>query len=144
MVIQTELIKLKVKQESSVGEKALKIKGAFLKACKELDASVFEKLIEEDQYFQELDKYRFLQSLKDEFNTCKQKGFREITMIKGACKGCHLGNQVHQFYTNKTTPSFAYIIHEEENEIIDIFMCNWSSGMRVIDMKILQNYDFWK
>ncbi|WP_299397164.1 hypothetical protein [uncultured Gelidibacter sp.] len=143
-MLQTELIKLKVKGNSSRGSKALKIKTTFIDACVSLDSSIFEPLIEEDQYFQDLDKYRFLQSLKEEFDSWKAKGFTETTMIEGHCNGCHCGDKVYQFYTNSLTPAFAYIIHEKDNEIEDIFMCNLSSGMSVVEMGTLQHYNFWK
>ena len=48
-----------------------KIKNRFIRSCLELDASIFEPLIKEDQYFQDLDKYRFLASLKEEFSSWK-------------------------------------------------------------------------
>lgn len=141
--METELIKLKVKRDASIGENALKIKNTFIGACELLDASIFEPLIEEEQYFQDLDKYRFLQSLKDEFDSWREKGFTKTTMIQGSCEGCHCGDKVYQFYTNKLTPAFAYIIHEKNNEIEDVFMCNLSSGMSTIEMGVLQNYNFW-
>jgi len=139
-----ELIKLKVKKESSSGLFAKKIKDTFIKSCVSLDASIFEPLISENQYFQDLDKYRFLHSLQKEFNSWKEKGFTKTTMIKGTCNGCHLGHNSYQFYTNKLTPAFAYIIHEENDKIIDVFMCNLSSGMQVVDMSVLQHYNFYK
>lgn len=142
--MQKELIKLKVKKESSNGLSAKRIKDTFIKASVNLDASIFEPLINENQYFQDLDKYRFLHSLQQEFNSLKDEGFIKTTMIKGSCNGCHLGHNSYQFYTNKLTPAFAYIIHEEDNGIVDIFMCNSSSGMEQVDMGLLRQYDFWK
>ncbi len=142
--MKSELIKLKINKKSSVGKDAEMIKNTFIRACKQLDASIFEPLIQEEQYFQDLDKYRFLQSLKDEFDSWKEKGFTKTTTIKGSCEGCHCGDKVYQFYTNKLTPAFAYITHKGNNEIEDVFMCNLSSGMRTANMGVLQNYDFWK
>lgn len=142
--METKIIKLKIKRDSSIGENALKIKTKFIESCELLDASIFEPLIEEDQYFQDLDKYRFLQLLKDEFNLLRAKGFVRTTVIVGNCMGCQCGDRVYQFYTNNVYPAFAYIIKEENNQIVDIFMCNWSSGMQIVDLKVLENYDFWK
>src|SRR5690606_27758679 len=62
-----ELIKLKVKSESN----SQYIKETFLKACKNLDASMFEPLIDEDQYFENLNKYKFLLSMKEQFDYLK-------------------------------------------------------------------------
>ncbi|MEM5563953.1 hypothetical protein WNY78_02505 [Psychroserpens sp. AS72] len=142
--MKTELIKLKVKATSSIGGKALIIMNTFTSACERLDASIFEPLIEEDQYFQDLNKYKFLESLKNEFDLLKGRGFSRTTMIKGTCKGCHCGDRVYQFYTNRVYPAFAYIIHEQNNQVVDIFMCNLSDGMQVVDLRVLENYNFWK
>lgn len=109
-----------------------------------LDASIFEPLIEEDRNFQDLDKYRFLDSLKDVFDSSREKGFNQTTMIQGHCEACHCNHKVYQFYTNQLVPAFAYIIHEENNKIDDIFACNLSSGMKTIEMGTLLQYDFWK
>lgn len=122
--METALIKLKWKQEVTSRTDLDKIKTTFIKSCEKLDASIFEPLIDEDQYFQDLDKYRFLQSLKDEFDTCKRKGFTKTVMIESTCNGCHLGHKAYQFHTDSMIPAFAYIIHEEKDKIIDVFMCN--------------------
>lgn len=66
-----ELIILKTKQEQTSKDNSKLIKEMFLKACLELDASIFEPLIDEDQYFEELDKYRFLHSMKKQFDYLK-------------------------------------------------------------------------
>ncbi|MBQ0767912.1 MAG: hypothetical protein KBT58_01360 [Bizionia sp.] len=142
--METHLIKLKLKANVSTGKSAQHIKNTFIKACQSLDASIFEPLIDEDQNFQDLDKYRFLQSMKVEFDSWKEEGFKQTTMIKGHCEGCHCNHKVYQFYTNKLTPAFAYIIHKENNQIEDIFACNLSSGMRAIEKGTLLQYDFWK
>lgn len=142
--METELIKLKVKKESSFGEPANLIKEKFIQACVALDASILEPMIEEETYFDELDKYRFLQSLKDEFDACKEKGSLKTVMIKGNCESCHCGDEVYQFYTKNLTPAFAYMIDESNNEIENIFMCNLSTGMTTIDMSKLKRYDFWR
>ncbi len=40
--METELIKLKVKKQSSQGDNYLKIKQTFINACEQLDTSIFE------------------------------------------------------------------------------------------------------
>lgn len=142
--MQTELIKLKVKKESYKGENSLKIKSTFILACKTLDASIFEPLIDEDQYFQDLDKYRFLQSLKAVFEPLKNKGFTKTTMIEGTCQSCNCGERAYQFYTNNVLPDFVYYINEKNNGIEDIYRCHLSSGMMLLEYKILNQHTFWE
>ena len=128
--METELIKLKTKQESSTKDHSQLIKKTFLKACQKLDASIFEPLIDEDQYFEELDKYRFLQSMKSQFDYLKGLGLEEVKLSMGTCKMCFVGDKVYEFYKepNKGKPAFAYNIKEENGCIKDIFRCNLSTG----------------
>ena len=74
--MDTELIKLKIKTKSN----SVLIKETFLKACQNLNASLFEELIDEEQYFQELDKYRFLDSMKTQFDYLITKGIKSTVM----------------------------------------------------------------
>lgn len=138
--MEQELIKLKVKKVASTGNLANFIESKFIECCEKLDASIFEPLISEEQYFQELDKYRFLQSVKDEFDRLKLLGIFKTIMIDGKCNGCHLGHTAVQFYGKRAIPEFSYIIHKENGEIEDIFMCNLSSGMQVVEMATLLKY----
>lgn len=60
----SELIELKIKSKATTGEPAQKITSHFLKDCLTLDCSILEPMIDENQYFENMDKYRFLASLK--------------------------------------------------------------------------------
>lgn len=124
--MESELIKLKIKLKSDTNY----IKETFLEACQNLDASIFEPLIEEDQYFEELDKYRFLQSMKEQFDYLKGKGYKRVVMTLGTCKMCFEGDRVYEFNIEaiKGKPAFAYNIQEKDGIIKDIFRCNFSDG----------------
>ena len=124
--MDTELIKLKIKTKSN----SVLIKETFLKACQNLNASLFEELIDEEQYFQELDKYRFLDSMKTQFDYLITKGIKSTVMKRGVCKMCYLGEKVYEFYSdlNQDKPVFAYNIKEDKGKIKDIFRCNFSDG----------------
>jgi len=126
----TDLIRLKIKQETSSEVTSLLIKETFIKACKNLNTSIFEPLIWEDQYFQDLDKYRFLKSMKDQFDYLKGEGIEEVKLVNGICKMCFKGDKVLEFYVvpNKGRPAFSYNIQEEGGKIKDIFRCNYSDG----------------
>lgn len=121
-----ELIKLKIKE----GTNSHYIKETFLKACQNLDASIFEPLIGEDQYFEDLDKYRFLHSMKEQFDYLKGLGLKKVQLVMGTCKMCFTGERVYEFYKvpKKGRPAFAYNIQEEDGNIKDIFKCNYSDG----------------
>jgi|SRR5690606_3479781 len=121
-----ELIKLKAKPESN----STYIKETFLTACQNLDASIFEPLIDEDQYFEDIDKYRFLQSMKEQFDYLKGIGINKVQMVKGICRMCFNGDKVYEFYKEPKVgkPAFAYNIKEVNGFVKDIFRCNYSDG----------------
>lgn len=124
--MNTELIKLKLRPKSDSSY----IKEIFLKACQNLDASIFEPLIDEDEYFESLDKYRFLQSMKEQFDYLKKNGVDKVHITIGTCKMCYTGEKVYEFYKELKNgkPAFAYNIQEENGSIKDIFRCNLSDG----------------
>tara|TARA_R110002033_G_scaffold166104_3_gene204485 strand:+ start:870 stop:1259 length:390 start_codon:yes stop_codon:yes gene_type:complete len=126
--MSTELLKLKVKKKYSSGEPAQKIISHFIKACLALDCSIIESMIDENQYFEDLDKYRFLASLKQQFDWATTRGATNIRMQKGKCEMCVVGHTTYEFYGGKPTPEFAYIINTTKKGIRDIFLCNGSSG----------------
>ncbi|MDO6602000.1 hypothetical protein [Arenibacter palladensis] len=123
-----ELIKLKVKQVAGKGETAKMIVYSFIQACTNLDASILEPLINEDQLFDDLDKYRFLDFLKGQFDYAKELGLKETIMRRGKCQMCVIGHPSYEFYSEDGKIRFAYIIEEKEGEVKNIFNCNASSG----------------
>ena len=123
-----DLIKLNVKKGSSSGKAAQQIIAKFIEACLNLDCSIIEPLIKEDEYFEELDKYRFLASLKEQFDWAVARGANTIRMQRGKCEMCVLGQSVYEFYGDKKTPEFDYVINIKREVIKDIFLCNVSSG----------------
>ncbi|MEG3658053.1 hypothetical protein V5097_11625 [Arenibacter palladensis] len=123
-----ELIKLRVKEKSSSGEPAQKIINKFIETCLAMDCSQFEPMIDENQYFDELDKYRFLASLKQQFDWAVARGANNMRMEIGKCEMCVVGHATYEFYGGKSKPEFAYIINTTKRGIQDIFLCNGSSG----------------
>lgn len=128
--MNSELIILKTKQEPTLKDNSRLIKETFLKACLKLDASIFEPLIDEDQYFEELDKYRFLHSMKNQFDYLKGEGVSKVELVMGKCNWCFKGERVFEFYIepNVGKPAFAYNIQERDGEVKDIFRCNDTTG----------------
>ena len=120
-----ELIKLKFKTEvPTTRHNELKLK--FIEACEKLDASIFEPYIDEDIYFQNLDKYRFLDSIKFIFDKCKSKEITTLKAREGSCKLCHQGCANVEFHTLDGQFMFAYYFNEENEIINDLYICNVS------------------
>lgn len=139
-----DIVKLKVRETTSTGDPASLIESKFIETCTKLDVSIFEPLINEEEYFDGRDKWRFLQSLKDEFDRAREEGAIKTTLILGTCKGCNLGHETYQFYGKRLVPVFSYIMERNNGRIENVFRCNKSSGAKVVDMRILKVYDFWR
>lgn len=117
-----EAIKLKLKTNQVTKDSYIESK--FIQACENLDASIFEPLIEEEQYFDDLDKYRFLQQLKDIFDNVKSKDITKTKAVLGECGLCYPGHETLNFISKEK--EFAYLVHKEDGNIIDIMRCNMS------------------
>ncbi|MDV7138246.1 hypothetical protein R3X28_05130 [Maribacter sp. TH_r10] len=123
-----EVIKLKLKTENTSGEQAIIIVKKFVEACVFLDASRIEPYIHDDQYFDDLDKYRFLAFLKSQFDSARESGIKRMIIKEGRCEMCVKGHRTSEFYSDGPTPRFAYVFEVNNGEIINIFNCNASSG----------------
>jgi hypothetical protein len=121
------LIKLKLTEQAKESNKSQLVMETFIDSCIKLDASIFEPLIDEDQLFQDLDKYSFLQSLKNLFDSLKTKNIANTELKLAKCQGCQRGHITHEFYANGHF-QFAYILFKEKDVLIDIFRCNFSTN----------------
>ena len=118
-------------QKEAPTNQSERIVDAFIESCKALDASIFEPFMEEENVFQNKNKYLFLASIKTLFDEFKNDKPVSIDMIvnDGICNGCKYGKSVKIFSVNgwdsiKYNDRFAYVI-EKENEVLkDIFRCN--------------------
>lgn len=124
-----DIIKLKLTERAQELKRSEKVMDTFIESCIRLDASIFEPLIEEDQLFQDLDKYRFLHSMKQLFDYMKDQDFDKMELKIGSCQGCHMGHVTHEFYAEGLF-EFAYIMYLENGVLKDIFRCNFSTRER--------------
>ena len=122
-----DLVKLKLTEKAKKEEKSKLIMETFINACIDLDASIFEPLIDEDQLFQDMDKYRFLHSMKFLFDYMKAQEIPKLELKLANCKGCQRGHITHEFHY-KGHFKFAYILQMEDEVLVDIFRCNYSTN----------------
>ncbi len=123
-----EVIRLKAVSRKCNIRNEHDVKQKFIQACENLDAAVFEPLISKQDYFEDLDKYRFLEKLKNIVNTVKLKGIMETKLVMSTCSGCEIGHNVHEFHSDNGV-EFAYMIMEKNGAVTDIFRCGSSLGM---------------
>jgi len=124
-----EVIKLKLTEQAKETNQSQLVMDTFIEACIKLDASLFEPLIDEDQMFQDRDKYRFLQSIKDVFDSIKAKQITQVELNLSTCNGCEMGHVSHEFYSNGEF-QFAYILMMKDGVLFDIFRCNYRAGSK--------------
>ena len=130
--MEAGVIKLKINKKSLSIEASEFIKKAFIHACKHLDTSSFEPLIEDEENFEKMDKHLFLQEMKERFEYLKSEGVKDVKEVVGICEMCFKGDKVHEFYVNTDIgkPVFAYNIQEKNGLITEIFRCNYSNGYK--------------
>jgi len=104
---------------------------AFVESCKALDASIFEPYMDEENVFEDKDKYLFLASMKGLFDSYKDKKalFLNVDVEDDTCKGCQYGKPIKLFSVKGRgrmifTGQFAYRINVEKGILKDIYRCN--------------------
>ena len=111
----------------------------FIDACMLLDVSVFEPFMNEDDNFEDKDKYRFLERLHKSFEEYRQDLLDDffVERITTICEGCSNGKRVEQFKICEGEPKkfyddFGFLIDEENGKLIDIYQCNQYKGCKMI------------
>ena len=137
----SEVIHLKVKRSAATerDENIEKVDLAmmFMESCLKLDASLFEPYINDEHIFQDLDKFRFLASMKANFDKVRKKGHTETRLEIGNCMGCQRGHVTYGFYTGRYSKEFAYVImRDERGNLSDIFQCYLSRDKVTDDLMI--------
>lgn len=131
-----ELIKLKAKLDDRQRPQSEIIVKSFIESCINLDTSIFEPFIQDDQLFDDKDKYRFLAFLKAQFDYAKKKGLTKMIVKQGRCQMCVKGHKSIELWGDGNKPRFAYVIEEENGYVKNIFNCNASSGWLSQPLKI--------
>ena len=119
-------------QEIAQADHSQHIIDAFVESCKALDASIFEPYMDEENVFEDKNKYLFLASMKELFDTFKNKKAVSIHVKAedGACKGCQFGKYIKMFTVRGFgrmlfTYQFAYRIEVKKGVLLDIYRCNY-------------------
>lgn len=102
----------------------------FVEGCKKLDASIIEKVINEDDVFENKSKYKFLADLKRLFDHIKgNKGHLKVTVSDDSCQGCSFGKPIKVFSVKEIRSGinvcqFAFVIDLKYEILKDIYQCN--------------------
>ncbi len=104
----------------------------FIEACISQDASIFEPYMQEDDVFEDKEKYLFLAQLKDLFAEIKSE-IRipyYMTVRDSECCGCPEGKgklvkhfELKHRLSHSVLDGFAFLIDTENGILKDIFRC---------------------
>jgi len=126
------------KEKVTTAESALIIQ-MFIDSCLQLDVSIFEPYMNEDNNFEDKDKYRFLERLQKSFEEYRQDLLDDFFVERSTtiCEGCSNGKRVEQFKvfegeSKKYYDDFGFLIDEENGKLIDIYQCNHYKGCKMI------------
>ena len=102
----------------------------FIESCVQLDISIFEPYMHEDDVFEDKEKYIFLADLKRSFDKLKDLTRSDFNIIikDRNCNGCSLGKTVKHFevFNNKTNSyigSFGFLIDVGNGMLKNIYRC---------------------
>lgn len=126
------MIKLKIKPEVAVTEKANEVVNAFIDACCKMDPSVLEPFMNEEDVFEDKEKWEFLTHFRNKLWNINDVPGEKLYVKLGKCLGCkcYTDLHAHEFYDNKGEFYFAYMIEEDESGVVDIYECHMSSGFK--------------
>ena len=126
-------------QEKVTIDESTLIVQKFIDACMLLDVSIFEPFMNEDDNFEDKDKYRFLERLHKSFEEYRQDLLDDffVERITTICEGCSYGKRVEQFKiyegeSKKFYDDFGFLIDEANGKLIDIYQCNQYKGCKMI------------
>lgn len=125
----SEIAKLKLLESIQTQDSTSLIKEKFISACINLDPTILEPFIDDENYFDGTDKYRFLDFLSKQMEHARRRGETTLTMKDGICEMCVPGAKSIEFYgENNHKPYMAYMFMELNGILHDIVQCNGSSG----------------
>ncbi|MEI7474803.1 MAG: hypothetical protein WCK67_08485 [bacterium] len=129
---------LSFREMESASESALIIK-KFIESCMQLDVSLFEPFMNEEDNFEDKDKYRFLERLRKSFEEYRQDLLDDFIVERTTtiCEGCSYGKRVEQFKvyegeSKKFYDDFGFLIDENNGKLIDIYQCNQYKGCKMV------------
>lgn len=127
-----ELVQVKTKKkfaEQGDTEQSKLVIDQFIQSCLSLDAGIFEPFIQENEVFQEQNKYEFLADLKRSFDLTRKRANDSFTveLSNDTCRACFIGHRVHVFTTYNSAGEMiernGFVIQEIDDILIDISRC---------------------
>lgn len=75
--------------------------------------------------YEDIGKEKFVAKIESMIKILKSEGEKELLLDISYCNGCKCNQPVCKFIGNESQKHFALYFEIIENEIVDIFHCNW-------------------
>jgi len=94
-------------------------------AIMQMNTYALNQLLDDTIDYEDIGKFNFIEKLGNTFNQYRTLGDSELLMDLDHCKGCVCDQPVCKFIGNISGKHFALYFEIKENEIVDIYHCNW-------------------
>ncbi|RXJ45593.1 hypothetical protein [Gelidibacter gilvus] len=89
------------------------------------DANGILNLLNDDKTYQDLTPKEFVLTIVTEFMFFKRAGDTQLSLTTNLCHGCNCRQPMFVFKGNKSGREYALYFEFDDNEILDIYKCNW-------------------
>lgn len=113
-----QLIK-KIAKKENVKQHLIKV----LEAFKKMDYHKLNELLENDCYYEDMNKTSFIYRQKRIFQFLRKQGNTKLNISTNICTGCLCSEPVFVFIGNKSGTKYGIYVKFVEDEIVDIFFC---------------------
>jgi hypothetical protein len=90
-------------------------------------------LLDKNINYEDIGKINFIEKLNCKFSSLKALGDTELFLDFDYCEGCNCNMPVCKFIGNNSGAHFALYFQIKNNEIKDIYHCNWYGEFDFLD-----------
>lgn len=100
-------------------------KQQIISAFENLDATMLDVLLNDDQPYQDVPKQLFVSELKKHFNRILNDDYymKDYKAYKGTCQNCNKGKSGYSFINSKGQSFMSMVFEESEDDFTDIYKC---------------------
>ena len=98
---------------------------AIIYFIQKLDLEMVEMILKDDLTYQDLEKKKFIQILRDGFFEFNEAGDEYLNVYKTSCNSCNKGKLAYLFVGNKSKNYMCFYFDTKNGEIDDMYECNW-------------------
>ena len=109
-------------------EDEIEIISSILLTLETLEISHFEKLLENDHFFDQSTVESFHLHLIDLIAFAKSREYVQLKVKRGKCLGCNRDNRPYEFYSFNDFFVFALNFYRDEGKLSQVSECHFSEG----------------